>query len=221
VLFEGEKVQPTTVQKIKAVDSENKEIKGKTIANSLFENLRKIRFEIAKEEEEEEEVPAYVIFSDAALRQMETKRPMSDQEFIAIDGVGKAKLEKYGDSFIKAIIAFQKNKVPKPKKENSTYKETFELYKKGLSTEAIALERKLGHSTIISHLAKLYLDGQSVDLESLVTNEEILKIQSAQPLLENPTTLKPYFDFFEEQINYDKIRIALAILEKRKTENEI
>jgi ATP-dependent DNA helicase RecQ len=219
VLFEGEKVQPTTVQKIKAVDSENKEIKGKTIANSLFENLRKIRFEIAKEEEEE--VPAYVIFSDAALRQMETKRPMSDQEFIAIDGVGKAKLEKYGDSFIKAIIAFQKNKVSKPKKENSTYKETFELYKKGLSTEAIALERKLGHSTIISHLAKLYLDGQSVDLESLVTNEEILKIQSAQPLLENPTTLKPYFDFFEEQINYDKIRIALAILEKRKTENEI
>jgi ATP-dependent DNA helicase RecQ len=217
VLFEGEKVQLTTVQKIKAVDSENKETRGKTIANSLFENLRKIRSEIAKEEE----VPAYVIFSDAALRQMETKRPMSDQEFIAIDGVGKAKLEKYGDSFIKAIIAFQKNKVPKPKKENSTYKETFELYKKGLSTEAIALERKLGHSTIISHLAKLYLDGQSVDLEPLVTNEEILKIQSAQPLLENPTTLKPYFDFFEEQINYDKIRIALAILEKRKTENEI
>jgi ATP-dependent DNA helicase RecQ len=35
---------------------------------------------------------------------------MSDEEFLAIDGVGKAKLEKYGDVFIKAIIEFQKIK---------------------------------------------------------------------------------------------------------------
>jgi ATP-dependent DNA helicase RecQ len=46
------------------------------------------RYAISKDEN----VPAYVIFSDAALRQMETIRPMSDDEF-TIDGVGKAKLE--------------------------------------------------------------------------------------------------------------------------------
>jgi ATP-dependent DNA helicase RecQ len=136
VLFEGEKVQPTTVQKIKAVDSENKETKGKTIANSLFENLRKIRSEIAKEEE----VPAYLIFSDTALRQMETKRPMSDQEFIAIDGVGKAKLEKYGDSFIKAITAFQKNKVSKPKKKIALIKKPLNYIKKGYRPKQLLLK---------------------------------------------------------------------------------
>jgi ATP-dependent DNA helicase RecQ len=90
VLFEGEKVLLNTVQKNNIEKSESKEPKSKTISNSLFETLRKLRYEISKEEE----VPAYVIFSDAALRQMETNRPMSDQELIAIDGVGKAKLEK-------------------------------------------------------------------------------------------------------------------------------
>jgi ATP-dependent DNA helicase RecQ len=34
---------------------------------------------------------------------METIRPMSDDEFTTIDGVGKAKLEKYGDAFIKQL----------------------------------------------------------------------------------------------------------------------
>ncbi len=79
----------TTVQKINIDKSEIKEVKSKAVANSLFETLRKLRYEISKEEN----VPAYVIFSDAALRQMETERPMSDEELIAIDGVGKAKLK--------------------------------------------------------------------------------------------------------------------------------
>ena len=146
---------------------------------------------------------------------------MSEQEFISIDGVSKAKLEKYGDSFIKAIIEFQKKKGSRSKKESNTYKETFVLYNEGLSLEAIAIKRNIGYSTVISHLAKLYLDGQIIDLSTFITQAEVLKIQNAQPLLENNTALKPYFDFFEEQISYDKIRLALAVLEKRKNESEL
>jgi len=123
VLFEGEKVQLTAVQKNTIEKQDIKERKGKAATNSLFETLRKLRYEISKEEE----VPAYVIFSDAALRQMEIDRPMSDSELLAVDGVGKAKLEKYGDAFLKAIIAFQKTKATKQKKEAKTYKETLEL----------------------------------------------------------------------------------------------
>ena len=210
VLFEGEKVQLTTVQKTNIDKLEVKEKKSKSVANSLFETLRKLRYEISKEEE----VPAYVIFSDAALRQMETERPMSDQELLAIDGVGKAKLEKYGDAFIKAIIDFQKTKPVRKKKEGSTYKETLELYQSGLSVEAIAEKRNLGLSTIMSHLAKLYLDGFSIDLKPFVTNEEVRLIADAKTKLESPVALKPYFDHFEEQMDYGKIRLALAILEK-------
>ena len=81
VLFEGEKVQLTTVQKIDKTKAEPKERSPKTATNSLFEILRKLRAEIAKEEE----VPAYVIFNDASLRQLENQRPMSDSDFLAID----------------------------------------------------------------------------------------------------------------------------------------
>ena len=215
VLFEGEKVQLTTVQKLNIEKLEVKEKKSKSVANSLFETLRKLRYEISKEEE----VPAYVIFSDAALRQMETERPMSDQELLAIDGVGKAKLEKYGDVFIKAIIDFQKTKTVRKKKEGSTYKETLELYQSGLSVEAIAEKRNLGLSTIMSHLAKLYLDGVSIDLKPFVSNEEVSQIAEAKLKLESPVALKPYFDYFEEKMDYGKIRLALAILEKENILN--
>ena len=213
VLFEGKKVQLTTVQKINIEKQEVKQKKSKSVANSLFETLRKLRYEISKEEE----VPAYVIFSDAALRQMETERPMSDQELLAIDGVGKAKLEKYGDAFIKAIIDFQKTKTVRKKKEGGTYQETLELYQSGLSVEAIAEKRNLGLSTIMSHLAKLYLDGVSIDLQAFVSDDEVSQIAEAKIKLESPAALKPYFEYFEEQMGYGKIRLALAILEKENT----
>ena len=214
VLFEGEKVQLTTVQKIDKTKAEPKERSPKTATNSLFEILRKLRAEIAKEEE----VPAYVIFNDATLRQLENQRPMSDSDFLAIDGVGKAKLEKYGDIFIKTIIDFQKNKTLKTKKESTTYKETLALFQSGLSVDMRAIKRNLGISTIASHLAKLYIDGHPIDLSSYISHEEITQIRAAKTKLENPNALKPYFEYFEEQLPYDKIRLALAIIEKENQE---
>lgn len=215
VLYEGEKVQLTTVQKFNKDKPEIKERASRTTANSLFETLRKLRSEIAKEEE----VPAYIIFNDATLKQLEAERPMSDDEFLNIDGVGKAKLEKYGDVFIKAIIEFQKNKTVRAKKEESTYKETLKLLQSGLTVEEIAAKRNLGIATITSHLAKLYSDGHPIDLSIYITAEEISKIADAKIKLESPNTLKPYFDYFEEQITYDKIRIGLAIIEKENINN--
>ncbi|MDX6189224.1 DNA helicase RecQ [Flavobacterium sp. Fl-318] len=211
VLFEGEKVKLTTVVK-KVIDKNAIKEKPTVAKNSLFETLRKLRYEIAQEEE----VPAYVIFSDAALRQMETVRPMSDEEFLTIDGVGKVKLEKYGSEFIDAIIDFYKKKKTntKTKKESNTYKETLELFQSGSSVEEIAFKRKLGLSTVVSHLAKLYVEGYDIDLSKFVTSKEIALLERAQIKLENPTALKPYFDHFEGSISYDKIRLGLAVIER-------
>ncbi|MBJ2124151.1 DNA helicase RecQ [Flavobacterium sp. IB48] len=212
VLFEGEQVKLTTVVK-KVIDKNQiKETKVKTEKNSLFETLRKLRYEIAKEEE----VPAYVIFSDAALRQMEILKPVTDEEFLAVEGVGKVKLEKYGDDFIKAIIEFQRNKsVVKKEKKDNTYKKTLELFQGGLSVEEIAGQRNLGETTIISHLAKLYIDGNDIDLSQFVSEDEILKIEKAKIELENPNALRPYYEYFEEKMSYDKIRFGLAFLERK------
>ena len=211
VLFEGEKVKLTTVVK-KVIDkNEIKEAKAKPVKNSLFETLRKLRYEIAQEEE----VPAYVIFSDAALRQMEILRPMTDDDFLAVDGVGKVKLEKYGSDFINAIIEFHKNKSVKKEKKESTYAKTLELFLSGLSVEEIAERRSVSKTTIVSHLAKLYVDGQDFDLSQFVSEDEIAAIEKSQIELEKPSALKPYFDYFEEKMSYDKIRFGLAFLERK------
>ncbi len=211
VLFEGEKVRLTTIQKIDFKTEKSKEIKSKSIKNSLLETLRKLRAEIAKEEG----VPAYVIFNDATLRQIETERPLSEGDFLNIDGVGKAKLEKYGAVFIEAIMAFQKDK-PKKKEIGSSYKETLALYNEGISIDEITKKRNLASTTIISHLTKLYLDGLHVDWSTYISNDEVEKIRVAKAniILETPFALKPYFDYFEEQLSYEKIRIGLAIIEK-------
>jgi len=51
-------------------------------------------------------VPAYVVFSDASLRDMCQKMPLSDKEFLDVSGVGQAKLNKYGDAFMQVIRNF-------------------------------------------------------------------------------------------------------------------
>ena len=65
----------------------------------LFEKLKGLRKEIAAREG----VPAYIVFSDASLRDMCRKKPASLVQFSAVNGVGAVKLEKYGEAFIEII----------------------------------------------------------------------------------------------------------------------
>jgi ATP-dependent DNA helicase RecQ len=65
----------------------------------LFERLRKLRFEIARREG----LPAYIVFSDATLRDMAVKRPHTNEEFLEVSGVGTMKLERYGKAFLDCI----------------------------------------------------------------------------------------------------------------------
>ncbi|AWG22569.1 DNA helicase RecQ [Flavobacterium faecale] len=212
VLFNGEKVQLTTIQKENAADKgTQKEVKSvKAKKDSLFEVLRKIRYDISKKDN----VPAYVVFSDAVLKEIETHRPMSEEELLAIDGVGKAKLEKYGQIFITAVVDFHKAKAIQQKKTSTTYKETLAMLQSGLTVDEIAVKRDLGKGTIMSHVAKLYEDGHPIDLYQFVSKEEVARVAKAKIFLETPTALKPYFDYFEEAMPYDKIRLSLSILSK-------
>ena len=72
----------------------------------LFERLRNLRFELAKKRG----VPAYVIFSNAALEDMASRRPVTRQEFLEVNGVGEAKLTMYGERFIEEIIEFEQSR---------------------------------------------------------------------------------------------------------------
>src|SRR5438309_8032349 len=65
----------------------------------LFERLRALRRKIA----DERDVPAYIIFSDATLRQMAQARPQSKSEFAQIAGVGQQKLKEFAEPFLAEI----------------------------------------------------------------------------------------------------------------------
>ncbi len=67
----------------------------------LFERLRTLRRAIA----DAEGVPAYVVFSDAVLRQMADRKPRTDRDLLAISGIGQVKLQRYGARFLEAIAA--------------------------------------------------------------------------------------------------------------------
>lgn len=142
---------------------------------------------------------------------MERARPMSALEFMEISGVGQRKLEAYGDEFISEIISFMDEKIQKRRKDD-TYKVTYELYKQGFSVEEISEKRDLKLATIFFHLAKLYAEGKDVDIYQFLSKEDVEKDKIAKEKLESPEALKPYFEYFKEEMEYFKIRLALTIL---------
>ena len=69
----------------------------------LWQALRECRRQLAAEQN----VPPYVIFHDATLKQMATTRPADAAALLAIGGVGQAKLSRYGERFLSVISAHQ------------------------------------------------------------------------------------------------------------------
>ncbi len=67
--------------------------------NRLFEELRALRREIAREED----VPPYLVFSDKTLVDMCVKKPEDEEQMLGVSGVGRFKLEKYAKRFLACI----------------------------------------------------------------------------------------------------------------------
>ena len=70
----------------------------------LFERLKKLRLEIAREES----MPPYIIFSDKTLIDMAAKMPASKSEMLDVSGVGENKFAKYGERFLEVIEEYRR-----------------------------------------------------------------------------------------------------------------
>lgn len=101
ILFDDRPVRLATPPKqVKATKS----VQPRDAAHSeLFQKLRELRSAIAKEAK----VPAYVVFSDATLKDMEARRPKTKSEFKEVLGIGKVKAERYSRYFLNAIAVFE------------------------------------------------------------------------------------------------------------------
>lgn len=98
VLFHGEKVK-MLVRKKKREKSRKEDASSNPNTAGLLEELKALRLTLAKEEN----MPAYIVFSNATLKDMAQKAPVTMAEFLAVSGVGKFKAERYGQRFLTAI----------------------------------------------------------------------------------------------------------------------
>lgn len=205
ILYEGKNIRLASLEQKK---EPKRERTSGVQSGPLFEKLRKLRTLVAFEEN----VPPYIIFSDASLRDMEEKLPSSEKDFSRILGVGTVKQEKYSLRFLKTIAEHQHSLKPKI----PTHEESLLLYNNGKSPEEIAEQRKLKTQTIYGHLLKAYDEGEAIDMEKFITAEEFKMIEKAKLALEDPVGMKAYFEYFDEQVPYWKISYGLYLLKNQK-----
>lgn len=98
-VLKAERIVHLAVPKLSVDTSKLNKTEPVNIDRQLFAKLKHLRKQIA----EEENVPAFVIFSDATLADMTEKMPGDKTEFIGVTGVGQTKLERYGEAFITLI----------------------------------------------------------------------------------------------------------------------
>ena len=223
VLFNNKTIQlihPAITREImdQRAQSAKPKTKKQQLDKNLFEELKVLRKKLA----DQSEVPAYVVFSDTTLTEMASSKPIKKVDLLDITGVGQKKLDLYGDMFIDKIIAFIQNASEQGSIiKGGTYLVTHEHYKQGLSVEEIAGKRGLNISTIYSHLAQLYENGENIDIQNMIDKTELQTVVQAIKQIGIPEKLKTMFDYLNQRVEYHKIRLAFAYHNREKSRQVI
>ena len=200
----------------------------------LFERLRDLRKRLA----DERDVPAYIIFSDVALRQMARNYPASEREFARISGVGEKKLHEFGAAFLSEIAAYLQTNARQIFADDSftipvaqrsrlgdtararkslgdSARETLRQFRSGKTVEQIARDRAVTPGTILGHLTEGVEAGEAVDLNRLLTAEEQAKIAGSFER-NGFGNLTAVHESLGGSIDYGKLRIFRLAANARK-----
>jgi ATP-dependent DNA helicase RecQ len=167
----------TLTKPVTAPETKTHHVGEITCDETLFERLRELRKKFA----DERDVPAYIVFSDVALRQMARNYPESELEFARISGVGEKKLREFGAAFLGEIVAhlqtnarqiFADDSFVAPVAQRSqvgdSARETLRHFHAGQTVEQIAASRGFVAGTIYGHLATAIESGEKIDLAQLL-----------------------------------------------------
>lgn len=191
----------------------------------LFEELRQLR----KETADKRNVPPYVLFTDATLKDICRYFPTTREAMLEIKGIGVRKYEQYGKLFLQTIQDWLSNhpevkpKVQinntapvKPKKEHRrqesdgpSHMESYQMFQSGKSLVEIADIRSLSMQTIEGHILKAFQDGFPIAWNIFLNDEEEQMILTQQKQLDEPK-LKPLKEALPEDITYFQIKATLV-----------
>jgi len=205
---------------VKTIAKKETALAEKPYEKELFNELKIIRNNWARQEN----VPAYIIFSDATLLELATYLPQTEQEISQISGFGNVKLAKYGQPFLNVVVTYCakhglaskiSEKIPKRERQTKAKGEvdsetkaiSYDLFKKGKTIPEIAVIRGFNFSTIESHLAFYILKGK-IKVTDLVPVDKIPRIT---------TTIKKHGHYplsslkeaLGEDISYGEIRAVI------------
>lgn len=191
----------------KAKSKADKTATVRFVDQALWEELRALRLELAQEQG----VPPYVIFHDAVLKEMLTKRPTSLAEMGALNGIGDKKLAQYGQGFLALIQEHPRNELLNNNLSN-TVNETLELFSRGATVEHIARSRDIKEPTVYSHLAQAIQLGliELLDVVDL-SQKEVDYIQQTIEYSDEPEPrLRDIYEALEGEYDYSILRCVLA-----------
>ena len=184
----------------------------------LFEKLRLLRKRLA----DERDLPAYIVFSDVALRQMAREYPAVPRDFARISGVGEKKLREFGDIFLAEIAAhltvnprqmFADDSFTAPPPAKPRITDTIALslqsVRQGRSVAQVAANRGLTPGTIYGHLVAALEAGEKLDLNQLLTAEQQRRIGDALERC-GPANLTGARELLGDAFEYDQLRLYRA-----------
>jgi ATP-dependent DNA helicase RecQ len=195
---------------------------------ALFQSLRDLRMEIAREEG----VPPYIIFGDRTLVAMAVARPCTLEDFARVHGVGSIKHEKYGARFVEHVQAFcdthglGAGRPPLPEAQDdedyprgqSAKREdrrlrALEMLRNGATLEEAAVELGRAVSTVCNYLAQSIEAGEIDDISPWVSEAEQERIAAVAREL-GLTRRSPIHQALDGEVSYETIRIVLAMLQR-------
>ena len=216
------RAEVTLTKPVAAPETKTRHVGEITCDEVLFERLRELRKKLA----DERDVPAYIIFSDVALRQMARNYPQTQRDFARISGVGEKKLREFGEIFLGEIAAYLQTNArqifaddaftapvapPAPARGSlgDSARDTLRRFRAGQTVEQIARERAVTTGTILSHLAEGIERGEPVDLQKIFTVAELAEIAAAFNR-NGFGALGPVFESLGGKIDYGRLRLFRA-----------
>jgi ATP-dependent DNA helicase RecQ len=187
---------------------------------TLLQRLKEQRRMIAAEEN----VPAYIVVSDATLIELATYLPHNKDEFRKISGFGDIKIEKYGKAFWQVVADYctehnlksrihlkapKRQRKPQAERQTETKQQSYELFNLGHTVEQIAEARNLSVSTIEGHLA-FYVETGKLAIGQIIRDPA--RVQRIQQAVEQigGEVLTPIRVVLGEEYSFGEIRLVMA-----------
>ncbi len=205
------------------------------VDRELFEELRKLRTSKANEMG----LPPYLVFGDAALRDMARRRPSTPEGFLKVSGVGKKKCDDFGDEFTAVIRAHCEAKglkmdvtpsmTPSPVKSTPSAKKAggpsagaltaFPMFREGLSVADVSSRMARAESTVQGYLNQ-FLEGEKItDPSPWVHLPLVERIEKAIAIVGGEGALRPIFEQLDGSVSYDAIHVVVRCWRNRQVEN--